>query len=207
MLAREAPAPALQAPIIQATRPPEERPKYAISYAWNETDSTGLDLEAPVNLLCDAAGARNIEILRDKQSMVFGASIRSFMLDIARSQRIFIFLSDKYLKSTYCMRELYETWRECRQDAEELKQRVRVFKLPDANISDVHARAAYREYWDREHQRRNALHQQIGLRGNDLDELDFIESLKHRDLMKVLGVFQDTLRYNRIEEFIAAAFD
>jgi internalin A len=207
MLAREAPAPAPQAPIIQATRPPGERPKYAISYAWNETDSTGPDLEAPVNLLCDAAGARHIEILRDKQSMVFGASIRSFMLDIARSQRIFIFLSDKYLKSTYCMRELYDTWIYCRQDAEELKQRVRVFKLPDANISDVYARAAYREYWDQEHQRRSALHQQIELRDNDLDELDFIERLKHRDLMKVLGVFQDTLRYNRIEEFIAAAFD
>ncbi len=51
------------------------------------------------------------------------------------------------------------------------------------------------------------MHQQIGLRGNDLDELDFIESLKHRDLMKVLGVFQDTLRHSRIEDFIAAAFD
>ena len=69
------------------------------------------------------------------------------------------------------------------------------------------ARAAYRDYWDQEHQRRSALHQQIGLRGNDLDELDFIESLKHRDLMKVLGVFQDTLRYSRIQDFTAAAFD
>ena len=207
MLAREAPAPTLQAPIIQATRPPEERPKYAISYAWNETDSTGLDLEAPVNLLCSAADTRNVQILRDKQSMALGDSIRAFMLDIARSPRIFVFLSDKYLKSTYCMRELYETWRECRQDAEELKQRVRVFKLPDANISDVYARAAYRDYWDREHQRRSALDQQIELRDNDLDELDFIERLKHRDLMKVLGVFQDTLRHSRIEDFIAAAFD
>ncbi|MCZ8140236.1 MAG: hypothetical protein O9273_01035 [Acetobacteraceae bacterium] len=207
MLAREAPAPAPQAPIIQATRPPGERPKYAISYAWNETDSTGPDLEAPVNLLCSAADTRNVQILRDKQSMAPGDSIRSFMLDIARSPRIFVFLSDKYLKSTYCMRELYETWRECRQDAEELKQRVRVFKLPDANISNVYARAAYRDYWDQEHQRRSALHQQIGLRGNDLDELDFIESLKHRDLMKVLGVFQDTLRHSRIEDFTAAAFD
>ncbi|MFN7307976.1 MAG: COR domain-containing protein, partial [Acetobacteraceae bacterium] len=129
MLAREAPAPAPQAPIIQATRPPGERPKYAISYAWNETDSTGPDLEAPVNLLCSAADTRNVQILRDKQSMAPGDSIRSFMLDIARSPRIFVFLSDKYLKSTYCMRELYETWRECRQDAEELKQRVHVFKL------------------------------------------------------------------------------
>ena len=170
-------------------------------------DFAGPDLEAPVNLLCNAAGARNIEILRDKQSMAPGDSIRAFMLDIARSPRIFVFLSDKYLKSAYCMRELYETWRECRQDAEELKQRVRVFKLPDANISDVYARAAYRDYWDQEHQRRSALHQQIGLRGNDLDELDFIESLKHRDLMKVLGVFQDTLKHSRIEDFTAAAFD
>lgn len=207
MLAREARAPTLQAPIIQATRPPGEKPKFAISYAWNEKNFTGPDLEAAVNLLCSAADTRNVQILRDKQNMAPGDSIRAFMLDIARSPRIFVFLSDKYLKSTYCMRELYETWRECRQDAEELKQRVRVFTLHDANISDVHARAAYRDYWDREHQRRSALHQQIGLRGNDLDELDFIESLKHRDLMKVLGVFQDTLRHSRIEDFIATAFD
>ena len=204
---REAPAPAPQTPIIQATRPPEERPKYAISYAWNMRDSAGPDLEAPVNRLCNAADARKLEILRDKQSMAPGDSISAFIRHIARSPHIFVFLSDKYLKSAYCMRELYETWRECRQDAEELKQRVRVFKLPDANISDVHARAAYREYWDREHQRRSALHQQIGLRDNDLDELDFIERLKHRDLMKVLSVFQDTLRHSRIEDFITSAFD
>jgi internalin A len=205
MPVREAPAP--QAPVIQAARPPEERPKYAISYAWNEKDFTGPDLETPVNLLCNAADARKVEILRDKQSMAPGESIRAFMLHIARSPRIFVFLSDKYLKSAYCMRELYETWRECRQDAEELKQRVRVFKLADANISDVHARAAYRDYWDQEHQKRSALHQRIGLRGNDLDELDFIESLRNRDLMQVLSVFQDTLRHSRIEDFIADAFD
>ena len=203
----EAPAPMPQAPIIQAARPPEEKPKFAITYAWNMKDSSGPDLEAPVDLLTRAAAAKGLVILRDKQSMAPGDSIRAFMLDIARSPRIFVFLSDKYLKSAYCMRELYETWRECRQDAEELKQRVRVFKLPDANISDVYARAAYRDYWDQEHQRRSALHQQIGLRGNDLDELDFIESLKHRDLMKVLGVFQDTLKHSRIEDFTAAAFD
>ena len=205
MPVREAPAP--QAPVIHAARPPEERPKYAISYAWNEKDFTGPDLETPVNLLCNAADARKVEILRDKQSMAPGDSIRAFMLHIARSPRIFVFLSDKYLKSAYCMRELYETWRECRQDAEELKQRVRVFKLPDGNISDVHARATYRDYWDQEHQKRSALHQRIGLRGNDLDELDFIERLKHRDLMKVLGVFQDTLRHSRIEDFVATAFE
>jgi internalin A len=205
MPVREAPAP--QAPVIHAARPPEERPKYAISYAWNMRDATGPDLETPVNLLCNAADARKVEILRDKQSMVPGNSIRAFMLQIARSPRIFVFLSDKYLKSAYCMRELYETWRECRQDAEELKQRVRVFKLPDANISDVHARATYRDYWDQEYQKRSALDQRIGLRGNDLDELDFIESLKHRDLMNVLSVFQDTLRHTRIENFVATAFD
>jgi hypothetical protein len=51
------------------------------------------------------------------------------------------------------------------------------------------------------------LDQRIGLRGNDLDELDFIDSLKHRDLMRVLGVFQDTLRHSRIEDFVATAFD
>jgi internalin A len=207
MLAREAPAAAPQAPIIQAARPPEEKPKFAITYAWNMKDSSGPDLEAPVDLLTRAAAAKGLVILRDKQSMAPGDSIRAFMLDIARSPRIFVFLSDKYLKSAYCMRELYETWRECRQDAEELKRRVRVFKLPDANISDVYARAAYRDYWDQEHQRRSALDQQIELRDNDLDELDLIERLKHRDLMKVLGVFQDTLRHSRIEDFTAAAFD
>jgi internalin A len=205
MPVREAPAP--QAPVIHAARPPEERPKYAISYAWNMRDATGPDLETPVNLLCNAADARKVEILRDKQSMVPGNSIRAFMLQIARSPRIFVFLSDKYLKSAYCMRELYETWRECRQDAEELKQRVRVFKFSDAVISDVHDREAYRVYWDKEYQKRSDLHQGNRLRGNYLDELDFIESLKHRDLMKILSVFQDTLRHSRIEDFVATAFD
>ncbi|MFM7304696.1 MAG: COR domain-containing protein, partial [Alphaproteobacteria bacterium] len=87
MLTREAPAPAPQAPIIQAARPPEEKPKFAISYAWNETDSTGPDLEAPVNLLYNAAGASNIEILRDTTNLVPGDSIHAFRQQIARSPR------------------------------------------------------------------------------------------------------------------------
>jgi hypothetical protein len=87
------------------------------------------------------------------------------------------------------------------------KQQGSAAAHPRATLNPNHARVAYRDYWDQEHQRRSALHQQIGLRGNDLDELDFIESLKHRDLMKVLGVFQDTLRHSRIEDFTAAAFD
>ena len=69
--------------------------------------------EAFVDQLCAAAEKKGIKIMRDKTAMRYGDRISKFMSRIAHGNRIFIVLSDKYLKSAYCMHELLDVWRNC----------------------------------------------------------------------------------------------
>ena len=206
-LAREAPAPTLQAPIIQATRPPEERPKYAISYAWNEKNFTGPDLEAPVNLLCSAAGASGVEILRDTKNLVPGDSIYAFRQQIARSPYIFVFLSDRYLKSLNCMAELYEIWRECDRNEIRLREKLRIFKFAHLELSDPLIRAGYRNYWATKYEQWHEANKLSSFSGKERDDFRIIEDLHKEDLGHLLYLFNDIIRHNCIKEFIKHAFD
>ncbi|MCA3317227.1 MAG: hypothetical protein INF95_09290 [Roseomonas sp.] len=205
MPVREAPAP--QAPVIQASRPPEERPKYAISYAWNKESYVGPDLEAPVDLLCDAAKAKQFEILRDKQNMTPGDRIRTFRLQIARSPRIFVFLSDRYLESLNCMAELYEIWRECDRNEDKLKDKIRIFKFPNLQLSDPVIRAGYRDHWARKYDEWNAANVLSPLSIRERDDFRIIEDLRGEDLGNLLYLFNDIIRHDAIEDFIDHAFD
>ena len=72
--------------------------------------------------------------------MTFGDSIAKFMKDIGQGDRIFVFLSDKYLKSPFCMFELFEIWRTCRLNEVELTKRVRLYPLGDAKIWEIEHR-------------------------------------------------------------------
>ena len=53
--------------------------------------------------LCAEAEKRGIAIIRDKTAMRYGDRISKFMKRHGQGDRIFIVLSDKYLKSAYCM--------------------------------------------------------------------------------------------------------
>ena len=205
MPVREAPAP--QAPVIQAARPPEERPKYAISYAWNKEGHVGPDLEAPIDLLCDAAKAKQFEILRDKQNMTPGDRIRTFRLQIARSPRIFVFLSDRYLESLNCMAELYEIWRECDRNEDKLRDKIRIFKFPNLQLSDPVIRAGYRDHWARKYDEWNEANVLSPLSIRERDDFRIIEDLRGEDLGNLLYLFNDIIRHDAIEDFIDHAFD
>ena len=57
---------------------------------------------------CAEAEKKGIKIIRDKTAMRYGDRISKFMKPHRSGDRIFVFLSDKYLKSAYCMNELLD---------------------------------------------------------------------------------------------------
>jgi internalin A len=82
--------------------------------------------------------------------MKIGDRISTFMDRIGKGAvngRVCIVLSDKYLKSPYCMHELFDVWRNCREDGGTFIERARVFVLPSAKISKAIQRAEYVIYW------------------------------------------------------------
>jgi len=85
------------------------------------------------------------------------------MSQIAQGDVIFVVLSDKYLKSPYCMFELFEIWRVNRQDDTEFLKRVRVYALEDAKISTPIDRLRYAGYWKKEHDELKRAIEEVGL--------------------------------------------
>jgi len=127
-------------------------PEWYVSYAWgDDLTPDGRAREEIVDNLCEAAAAQGHRILRDKDALSVGDSISVFMRRIGTGGRIFVILSDKYLRSPHCMFELSEVWRTSRQEGEAFLERVRIYALPDANIFTPIAWADWAIYWKKEH--------------------------------------------------------
>ena len=115
---------------LEFTPPPSDTIPYCVSYAWND------ESKAMVDRLCEEANRRGI-----KQSYAIltglglGESISRFMQRLGSGDRVFVILSDKYLKSPYCMYELLEVWRNCKVADEEFRQSHP--GLPPAGCQDV----------------------------------------------------------------------
>jgi internalin A len=128
-------------------------PQYFVSYAWGDESPKGRQREAIVDQLCEAAEQRGLVILRDKKVLGLGDSISKFMQRLAGGNRVFVVLSDKYLRSPFCMYELLEIWRKCSDEEEKFLDRVRVYIIPDTKIFSVTDRAQYAIYWRQEYEK------------------------------------------------------
>ena len=122
--------------------------RYYVSYAW--ADSSDPNLEDDVDRLCEFGRNRGITVLRDKTTLHHGDLISDFMKDLGSGDRIFVFLSNKYLKSPYCMFELSEIWRNSRQTKSEFLRNVRVFTIGVVKIDRAADRLRYTEDWNME---------------------------------------------------------
>jgi hypothetical protein len=132
--------------------PEEQPPEWYVSYAWGDDRTPeGRAREEIVDRLCEAAKAQGYSILRDKHVMNLGDSISAFMRRIGTGDRVFVLLSDKYLRSPHCMFELSEVWRTSRQEGGAFLERVRIYALPDANISTPTDWADWAIHWKKEH--------------------------------------------------------
>jgi internalin A len=132
-----------------------------LSYAWGssapEASPEDRQREKAANELCKAADRKGIKVVRDQDVMRFGDSILNFMKQIAQAQRIYVILSGKYLRSPFCMYELYSIWTECRRRGEVFRERISVLRLPDAAISRFEDRFGIAEWWANEHERQKAM--------------------------------------------------
>ena len=110
---------------------PVAKPEYFVSYAWgDDTSPEGQERETIVDRLCAEAEPRGIHIIRDKTTLRLGERITPFMRRIGAGDRVFVILSEKYLRSPYCMFELLEIWRYSRGDEADFRRRVRIYALP-----------------------------------------------------------------------------
>ena len=160
-----------QAPDLEFAQQPKTGLEYCVSYAWGDDSPEGKVRGLVVDKLCQSATDKGIHILRDTKDLRLGDQLSTFMRRIGRGDRVFVIISDKYLKSANCMYELFEIWRNSRQDSDEFLQRVRIYSTPCAGIFSVSGRLNYAIHWKREHEAIKAAINEHG--ANVLGEEDF----------------------------------
>jgi internalin A len=194
--------------MTMAPKRPRAEPECFVSYAWGDATPEGRDREAIVDRLCAEATAQGIIIIRDKTAMAAGDRISSFMRRLGEADRIFVVLSDKYLKSPFCMFELFEVWRNCRSEDEEFLRRIRVFTLPSAKIGTAVDRTLYAVHWKQEFGKLDALVKKHGV-----DILGERDAHQHRLMKKfaneigdILWTMADVIKPRDFEEFVRYGF-
>ncbi|MFO1145350.1 MAG: COR domain-containing protein [Rhodospirillales bacterium] len=187
---------------------PSPMPEWCVSYAWNDTTPEGRDREATVDRLCKEAKARGKTILRDKTALGLGDSLAKFMRRIGRGDRVFVILSDKYLKSAACMLELSEIWRNSRLDSEEFVQRVRLYTLPCARIWSPVDRIGYAIHWKKRYAELEALVKEHGydiLGEKDGQQFRLMKTF-YGNVGDILATVADTLQPRTFDDLVKYGF-
>lgn len=191
------------------TQEPSPAAEWCVSYAWGDDTPEGRERQAVVDRLCATAEDRGICILRDKDALGLGERISKFMQRIGRGDRVFVVLSDKYLKSPFCMYELWEVWRNCRQDDAAFLGRIRVYTLPCAAIWSLEDRVAYAVHWQERHAKLEALVRQHGddiLGDKGYQEYRAMKKFS-RNVTDILTTATDILQPRSFDELVEYGFD
>lgn len=180
-------------------------PSWYVSYAWGDDRTpAGLTREEKVDAACAAARARGQPIRRDRDDLRPGDGIQRFMEAIGAGDRVFVFLSDKYLRSPFCMFELCEVWRNSRQDADALRRRLRIWTLDDADLWTIPGRARYARHWRERHAELEPLVADLG--GRDLLAWQRMRTF-HHEVGDILATIADTVQARDFDAFLRWGFD
>ena len=177
-----------------------------VSYAWADDDNP--EREAQVDALVEQARRKGVDVVRDKDVLKAGDRISDFMRRIGGSDRIFVFLSHKYLTSAFCMNKLFLIWRNSREDESDFLSRVRVYTLDDARFDRFEDRLSYAKYWRNEHDRLKEI-----IKGS-LSEVSDFDYRRFRlmdqfatNIGDILALFSDTVRPRSFEDFLKYGFE
>jgi hypothetical protein len=180
--------------------------RWYVSYAW--ADENNITHEEKVDEFCEDAKNRGVNIVRDKTTLSRGDLISEFMNKIGEGDRVFIFLSEKYLHSPYCMFELFEIWRNNRQNKADFLRHVRFFTIDGAKLGKPDDWLNYTEFWQGERDRLRMKIDSVGWK--DAGE-EAIKAFRNTEtfagkISDVLALFADVVQPRTFEEFLTYGF-
>jgi internalin A len=136
--------------------PPKSTPEIFVSYAWGDDSSEDARKRTEiVDRLCERMDKHGWNIIRDKANMRSGDLISGFMTRIGLADHVIVVLSDKYLRSPYCMTELHYIYQRSLGEKEDFLRRIIPLALEDARFGNRRDRLVYAEHWKQEFQSLN----------------------------------------------------
>lgn len=131
-------------PKSDASDSPTKTAEIYFSYTWGKSQ------EVIVDQLYESLMKDGFNIIRDKKDLGFGKSIKGFMEDLGESRLIVVFISDKYVRSSYCMFELLEIAVNSQLKKEQFQQRVLPIRVEDIAFDRPKILREYHDYWEAE---------------------------------------------------------
>jgi internalin A len=129
--------------------PPKNIPEIFVSYAWGDHSSEDARQRTEiVDRLCERLGKDSWHILRDSNVLRSGDIISGFIKRISLADHVIVVLSDKYLRSPYCMTELYSIYQRSVGEKEDFLRRIVPLVLKDARFGTPEERVEYAKHWE-----------------------------------------------------------
>lgn len=121
-------------------------PKIFFSYAWDQD-------EALIMQLYSSLKKDGFNVIKDKENMGYKGVISKFMEDIGSADFVIVAISDKYLRSRFCMYELYEIFRNSGMNRDKFSKKIFPIRIDESiNLSDPDVVNTYASYWKQEEQ-------------------------------------------------------
>jgi internalin A len=141
-----------------------EKPREVfISYAWGDETPKGRIRAQAVEGLYSALAGDGFVPVRDREHIEPGDRISPFIRRLTRGDFVVAVISDKYLRSPYCMYEIYSLWQKYQGDADDLAQHLVPIVLPEVRIGSLEEREPYVRYWIKRSKKQAPVMRDLGL--------------------------------------------
>jgi hypothetical protein len=186
----------------------EKAKEIFISYAWGDDTPEGKIRTQAVDGLYAALEKDGFRPVRDRDQMHGGDRISAFISQLTRADLVVAVISEKYLRSTYCMFEIYKLWQRSQGDPDVLSKILVPIVLPEVKIKDVWERLPYIDYWRAEAERVGELERSgrvLSLSPETFQELRLVREFTHH-VDGILVFIQDVLMPRRLEVHLDDGF-
>ena len=178
----------------------ETTPEVFISYAWGDETPAGKIRAEVVDKLYSALKEDGFVPIRDRNEMKPGEQISAFIRRLTRADLVVAIISDKYLRSPYCMSEIHGLWQKSQEKPDLMAMRLVPIILPDVKIEGLPDRAPYVRYWREKKEELEALFRELGpdLDPDSFRELRLVRNFS-QDVDGILRFLQDVLMLRNLE--------
>jgi internalin A len=186
----------------------EKAKEVFISYAWGDETPEGKIRSQVVDDLHSALKEDGFRPVRDRDQMHAGDRISAFISQLTRADLVVAVISEKYLRSTYCMFEIYKLWQRSQGDADLLGKILVPLVLPEVKIKDVWERLPYIDHWRAEADRVGELERSgrvLSLSPETFQQLRLVREFAHH-VEGILVFIQDILMPRKLEVHLDDGF-
>ena len=149
------------------------------------------------------SGSIGWNILRDSNVLRYGELISGFMKRIGLADHVIVVLSDKYLRSPYCMTELHFIYQRSMGEKADFLRRIIPLVLAGARISTPEERVEHAKHWETRYMKLKS-----NLDYLSVEDFRLYQDMKrwHLDVGNMLSYINDVLVPHGFDEIVKDDF-